>query len=74
MNHPHTTLIPGGELGAVFNNRLALVGCSLISAISNFWVWKILCKKHDVQQKEFLQELSLLIVKSQLSLQFGENI
>jgi hypothetical protein len=31
-------------------------------------------KKDDVQQKEFLQDLGLLIVKNNLPLQFVENV
>jgi hypothetical protein len=35
---------------------------------------KDLSKKDDVQQKDFLQDLGLLIVKNDLPMQFVENI
>jgi hypothetical protein len=44
------------------------------NAISIFFNIKDLFKKDDEQQKDFLQDLGLLIVKDQLSLQFLESV
>jgi hypothetical protein len=46
----------------------------LASAISSFFSIKEPFKKDDVQQKDFLQDLGLLIVKRNLPLQFVENV
>jgi hypothetical protein len=42
--------------------------------ISNFFITKDPSKKDNVQQKDFLQDLGLLIVKNDLPMQFVENI
>jgi hypothetical protein len=44
------------------------------NAISNFFTIKDPFFKNDVQQKGFLQDLDLLIVKNQLPLQFVESV
>jgi hypothetical protein len=43
------------------------------SAISAFFCYKKTFQKNDVQKKNFLQDLHLLIVKNNLSLQFVES-
>jgi hypothetical protein len=43
------------------------------SEISNFFIIKILYKKEDVQLKQFLEDLALLIIKSHMPIHFVEN-
>jgi hypothetical protein len=43
------------------------------NSISNFFVTKEPFKKDDVQQKQFLEYLGLLIVKNHLPLQFMKS-
>jgi hypothetical protein len=38
--------------------------------IFNFFIAKVFLKKKDVHQKQFLEDLTLLIVKNHLPLQF----
>jgi len=44
------------------------------NSISKFFITKSSCKKDDVQWKEFLEDLALLIVKNNLPIQFVENV
>ncbi len=43
-------------------------------SISNFFLVKDTLKKKDVSQKEFLEDLGLLIVKNNLPIQFVESM
>jgi hypothetical protein len=55
--------------------QLAKKGANLFgNYTSNFFVAKDSFKKDDVQQKEFLEDLSLLIVKNNLPTQFVESV
>jgi hypothetical protein len=46
----------------------------LVNAISFIFLAKDLFKKDNVQQKEFVQDLGLLIVKNHLFFQLVENV
>ncbi len=46
----------------------------LVNAISFIFLTKDLFKKNNVQQKEFVQDLGLLIVKNHLFFQLVENV
>jgi len=43
------------------------------SEISKFFIAKILYKKKDVQLKQFLEDLALLIIKSHMPIHFVES-